>query len=112
MDQREVSERRERRRGLKAAYGDFFDDVVAILYRHDPEGINFESNTDEYELEAGTIIPRLDGCTSTEDVQRLVHEEFRKWFSPGVTQPFETFRQPAEDIWQAWTKFREKGGPA
>jgi len=36
-------------------------------YRHDPIGINFEVNTDEYESEAGTILPKLRSCRSADD---------------------------------------------
>jgi hypothetical protein len=32
---------------LKAEYGDLFDSVADILFRHDPIGINFEDNLDE-----------------------------------------------------------------
>jgi hypothetical protein len=28
----------------------------------------------------GTIIPRLGDCRSVDDVRRIVHEEFVKWF--------------------------------
>ena len=44
--------------------------------RHDPVGINFESNTDEYEPEVGTILPQLRSCKSADDVRRMVDREF------------------------------------
>ena len=47
---------------LKAKYGSLFDSITALLFRHDPIGINFEDNTDEYEPEARTILPRLKAC--------------------------------------------------
>ena len=40
----------EERRQLKAEYGALFDSITALLFRHDPIGINFEDNVDEYEL--------------------------------------------------------------
>ena len=49
----------EERRQLKAEYGALFDSITALLFRHDPIGINFEDNVDEYEPETGTILPRL-----------------------------------------------------
>ena len=54
----------EERRRLKAEYGALFDSMAALLYRHDPIGINFDfdDNKDEYESEAGTILPRMSGC--------------------------------------------------
>jgi hypothetical protein len=52
----------ERRKRLKQEYGELFDQTSAILFRHDPIGINFEDNTGEYDPEAGTILPRLAAC--------------------------------------------------
>ena len=60
----------EERRTLKAEYGELFDSVAALLFRHDSVGINFETNPDEYHAEAGTILPRLRGCQSDEEVRR------------------------------------------
>ena len=62
----------EERRQLKAKYRDLFDSTAELLFRHDPVGINFEVNPDEYQAEAGSILPRLHGCQSAEDVCRVV----------------------------------------
>jgi hypothetical protein len=67
-------------RRLRAEYGALFDEVTAIFFRHDPIGINFEYNTDEYEPEARTILPRLRTCHSAEDVLAVVHEEFQQLY--------------------------------
>jgi hypothetical protein len=73
IDQEQVRQRRsELRREFKALYRD----VIRILFEEDPIGINFKSNTDEYEPEAGTILPRLRQCRSVDDVRSVVHEEF------------------------------------
>jgi hypothetical protein len=61
----------ENRRRLRAEYGELFDSRAALLYRHDPIGINFEDNTDEYEPEAETILPRLRSCHSVNDVLQV-----------------------------------------
>jgi hypothetical protein len=107
-----VTDRREQRRKLKEKYGVFFDEVAAILFRHDPEGINYGFNTDEYEPETGTIIPRLESCANIGEVRRVVHEEFRRWFAPGFTHPEEHFEAAANDIWNAWQQYRRKSEPA
>jgi len=52
----------EERRQLRAQYRDLFDSTAALLFRHDPVGINFEVNPDEYQSEAGIILPRLRFC--------------------------------------------------
>ena len=90
------------KKALRAAYGDLFDAVSAILFRHDPVGINFDENTDEYDTEAGTILPRLRQCTSAVGVRRAVHEEFIKWFDVETAGPEERYEAAAEDIWRAW----------
>src|SRR5690606_37305717 len=52
----------------------------SLTKRAPPCGVAFEENTDEYEAEVGTILPRLRSCASADDVQRVVHEEFCRWF--------------------------------
>jgi hypothetical protein len=92
----------EERRRLKAEYGALFASVAALLYRHDPIGINFDFNTDEDEAEARTILPRLRGCNSVDDVLQVVHEEFVRWFDAGTAGPPEHYRVIASEIWQLW----------
>jgi hypothetical protein len=65
---------------LKKQYGLLFATVAALLFESDPIGINFGDNTDEYEPEAGTILPRLASAKSVDDVQTIVDEEFSRWF--------------------------------
>jgi len=74
----------ERRRLLKAEYSWLYDDIESLLFRHDPIGINLETNTDEYDPEVRTILPRLRGCASSDDVCCVVHEEFVRWFGAEI----------------------------
>ncbi len=94
----------EKRRRLRNEYAELFDSTAALLFRHDPAGINFGGNTDEYESEAGTILPRLRGCRSVEDVRRVVHEEFVRWFEADIAGPEERYTAIAAGIWQLWQK--------
>jgi len=100
----------ERHRRLKAQYRELYDATAALLFRHDPAGINFESNTDEYELEAGTILPRLRGCQCEADVRRVVHEEFVRWFGPEHAGPQDRYAQIAAEVWQLSEKQRALTG--
>lgn len=51
---------REERLKLKAEYGELFDAIAALLFRHDPISIAAAgAPKDEYEPEVGTILPRL-----------------------------------------------------
>jgi len=92
----------EERRRLKAQYGALFDSMAALLYRHDPIGINFDDNKDEYEPEAGAILPRLSSCRSVEDVLQVVHEEFVRWFGRDSAGPQEHYERIATEVWQLW----------
>ena len=93
----------EERRHLKEEYGALFGSVEALLYRADPIGISFENpNLDEYAPEVGTILPRLNSCTSADDVLRVVHEEFIRWFDLPTAGPKDSYRDIAAEIWLLW----------
>ncbi|MGY1692328.1 hypothetical protein [Geodermatophilus sp. SYSU D01105] len=77
-------------------------EVEALLYRHDPIGIAVAENPDEYRPEAGSIVARLHGARSVEDVQRLVHEEFVRWFDADTAGPASRYAAIAQDVWSTW----------
>jgi hypothetical protein len=99
MDDREKVRRRrlELRREFKALY----QQVTLILFEEDPSGINFKTNTDEYEPEAGTILPRLRECSTADDVRAVVHEEFVRWFGAEIAGSAEKYISAAKRIWAA-----------
>jgi hypothetical protein len=90
---------RARRRAVRHAYRGLFDRVEAILFDEDPIGINFEDNTDEYEPEVETIVPRLGACADADAVLTVVHEEFVRWFDPATAGPRERYGRIATRIW-------------
>lgn len=94
---------------IKSKYGALFNEVEEILFRHDPMGINFGDNTDEYAPEVGTILPRLKEAKSEVDVQRIIHEEFMRWFGhPSSGAPSNPdWTKEAKEIWHAWLKHPE-----
>lgn len=87
---------RQRRTELKHAYGAAYTMLSDILFSEDPLRINFRDNTDEYEPEVNTILPRLGSSQSVEDVRRIVHEEFVKWFELSMAGPEEKYQVIAE----------------
>jgi hypothetical protein len=101
-------ESRADRAEVKEKYGALFQEVSAVLFSHDPIGINFETNTDEYDAEAGTIIPRLKECRSEADAHRVVLEEFKRWCGDVTVGKSETYLKPSQEIWQVWLRFKEK----
>lgn len=92
------------REELKRQYGGLFESISTALFRDDPMGINFETNTDEYEPEVGTILPRLRTCKSEQDVLNVVYEEFTKWFDPASVGPKERYTKVSAEIWAIWNK--------
>lgn len=98
----------ESRRRLRAAYGELFDSLSALLYRHDPIGINFGDNSDEYDLEAETIIPRLRTCRSAADTLQVVHAEFVRWFDADTAGTQDGYEKIASDVWKLWQQHLEE----
>ena len=84
-------------------YGRLFDAVSALLFRYDPIGINFDTNSDEYDPEARTILPRLSECQSEADVVRVVVEEFHRWFGDDIRGDNVSYKLIAAEIWQLWS---------
>ncbi len=108
----------EARKQLRKQYSNLFDQVQALLFHHDPIGINFETNTDEYDPEVGTILPRLRSCTCAQDVCRVAHEEFVRWFGDDAG-PRERYSKIGAEIWDLYRRSQSaelgaapNGGPA
>jgi len=93
----------EERQQLKRQYGQLFERVSTLLFVHDPVGINFETNVDEYEPEVGTILPRLSSCQSAKEVKQVVYEEFLVWFDSDTVGPEEQYDSIASEIWELWS---------
>jgi hypothetical protein len=90
------------RRRLRDEYGQLFDMLAGLLFREDPVGINFETNTSEYEPEAETILPRLRQCQSADDVRRVVHQEFVRWFGDSTAGAEARYASVASKVWELW----------
>lgn len=93
------------RQTLRREYGEeLYDKVLEILFQNDPIGINFEFNTDEYEPEVDTILPRLKEARSPEDLQGIIHREFVRWFDADIAGPKAKYARIAQEVWNAYTK--------
>ena len=95
-----AEEIRRRRADLKREYGVAYQRLSEIFFDEDPIGINFRENTDEYEPEVGSIVPRLRECRSQEDVRRIVHEDFVRWFDVVTAGPAAKYATIANRIWE------------
>jgi hypothetical protein len=92
---------RAEREALKNEYAALFATVSALMYEHDPIGINFGDNPDEYEPEAGTVIPRLESCRDATELTDVLHEEFCRWFDADTAGPRTRYEPLALAIWAA-----------
>jgi hypothetical protein len=83
--------------------------LSAILARRDPVGlVSIGAPEDEYEPEVGTILPRLREASNSAEVQRILCDEFDRWFgadTPKMTQ--EELSPVAEEVWAAWRRYTE-----
>ena len=78
------------------------DEGGGLLYRHDPVGIGFGDNPDEYRPEAQSIVARLPRARSVDDVRTLVHGQFVRWFDEDTAGPADRYEDIARDVWAVW----------
>ncbi len=99
-----IEEIKLERQKLKHEYGELYDEILEILFRNDPIGINFEINTDEYEPEVGTILPQLKEACSPGDLQKIIHQEFVRWFGADIAGSRAKYARIAQEVWDAYKK--------
>ena len=76
------------------------EQIINILLKHDPIGIDYGLDQDEYKLEAETILDKLHGNLSKEEIQEIVFEQFVRWFSIETAGKKDRYRKIAEDIYE------------
>lgn len=96
----------EKRKAIQLEYGELFEALSKLLFQADPMSISCETNTDEYEPEVGTIIPRLKQAQSEADVRQIIHEEFCTWFGSKTAGPIENYADIASKIWTEWQRHK------
>jgi hypothetical protein len=92
----------QQRRELLVGQEAMVQHLEALLFRIDPIGINFEENTDEYRAEAETITLRRAEARNVDEVRRIVHEEFVRWFDAKTAGPAARYQSIAADLWAFW----------
>jgi hypothetical protein len=94
---------RDRRKALLVGREDEVGTTEALLFRHDPIGINFGDNTDEYRPEAETITLRRAEATSLALVRTVVHQEFTRWFDT-TAGPDTAYEEVARELHCFWNR--------
>ncbi len=78
--------------------------MSGILYRHDPMGLaNAEAPKNEYDLETAEILAGLKKCSSSKDVNELVHNVFVQTFGSKIAGLADNYKALSRDIWKAWS---------
>ena len=80
------------REELRRQNATLFDACVREFYRADPLRLAPHAPLDEYEPQVVTVLPRLPQCSGQPDVQRVLHEEFVKWFGNDAGPPDRYFK--------------------
>lgn len=106
----EVRVARQHRYEQTATKRDLVDAVSAVLFRADPIGINFETNTDEYDAEAESIVIALPNTNGPDDVRALTHEVFVQWFDPQTAGRINRYTPVADEIWILWCQDQGRTG--
>lgn len=90
---------RDERRALKERYRRAFARLTELLLEADPALLDFGFNTNEYDPEAGTILPRLLECESPDAVRAVVRGELVRWFGELVPESPAAYEALAERVW-------------
>lgn len=90
------------REQVRQAQPELFEAVSGAMFRHDPIEINYHFNTDEYDAETGTVLPRLKDCASSDELASVLHEEFVRWFGAETAGPRDRYLDLSAEIWALW----------
>jgi len=87
-------------------------DISAILLKYDPMQIGAVAETDEYDLEAATILSRIKEVHTKEELSDIVYEEFQSWYGREEVGDKETYVQMADEIWEVWHRHHKVSSAA
>lgn len=85
----------------------FFEKVMMLLFEHDPAGLNFGNNYDEYSDETARLIERLPEAESQQQFEEIIIEEFEYSFCPGHAAKGK-IKDASTAIWQLWLIKQQK----
>src|SRR5215510_15311929 len=98
-----MTESTKNKRGLKEKYRSAYLELSRLVEEADPvQLIAASAPTDEYGPEVASILSRLHETRSVEDVQRMVHEVFVRWFGPDIAGQESDYTVLSKSIW-AWS---------
>jgi hypothetical protein len=85
---------------LRERYGNLVDEVAAIMFRHDTEGLaKFGCPDDEYMPEVRRVLRELETVKSAEDMRQLVSRVFAEMFDEALDATNEQLCALADEVW-------------
>ena len=89
----------------------FFEELVEILYRHDPVGLaEIGAPEDEYWPEVEALLPHLKEATSPEHLRRIIHSVFLQKFEAEETcGPESAYEAVSQEIWDKFLAEKNSG---
>ncbi len=87
-------------------------DISAIILKYDPMQIGAAVESDEYDLEAATILSRIKEVHSKEELADIVYEEFQSWYGKDAAGEREQYEKMADEIWETWHRHNRKSDAA
>jgi hypothetical protein len=91
---------------LRQEFGEVYDELLALLFRHDPANINYGHNTDEYDPELRPILLRLGECSTVDQLVQLTHEVFVELFSAETAGTIDRYQPIGAEIWELTAAWR------
>ena len=90
-----------------------FEDILALLYRHDPVGLaEIGAPADEYWPEVEALLPRLREATSKDDLRRIIHSVFLQKFEAEETcGPESAYESVSQEIWDRFLAEKNTARP-
>lgn len=95
-------------KALKAKYRKLWQIIDSAIRSEDPIGLlELGAPDDEYDLEIGTILPRVDSARSEDELCTIIHEEFVSWFDETIAGPADSYKSIAQKIWRNYQASKE-----
>lgn len=85
---------------LRGRYGNLVDEVAAIMFRHDTEGLaKFGCPDDEYMPEVRRVLQQLETVKSADDMRQLVARVFQEMFDEALDATNQQLCALADEVW-------------
>lgn len=92
---------REEEAQLTARYGNLLNEVAAIMFRHDTEGLaRMGCPTDEYMPEARRVLLKLEETADANQMKQLVKTVFEEMFDEALDATNEQLIALADELWK------------